>query len=275
MRRHLLKRSDAYRNGWPSFVTAREDHQLRSGQGGRREALRGFAKGDGQDLCGIHEPAREGPTPADAGDDMWIYLPDTSRPVRITPLERLSAMHRTATWRAPTTRSITRPLSARTEKVSNTECFVLELTAKRKGATYQRILYWMRVEDARPVRAEFYLTSGKHIKSATFDEVCQLRVESMLLRKLTLVRRNPPQLAQRSRILGLCAARRCLTSCSIRAVLTGSNGKCRREGCFDETCTCIDGNYRHGRSGLVHPRTRRSNCRREQTRDSLRRWRNR
>ncbi len=24
------------------------------------------------------------------GDDMWIYLPDTSRPVRITPLERLS-----------------------------------------------------------------------------------------------------------------------------------------------------------------------------------------
>ena len=24
------------------------------------------------------------------GDDMWVYLPDTSRPVRITPLERLS-----------------------------------------------------------------------------------------------------------------------------------------------------------------------------------------
>ncbi len=47
---------------------------------------------------------------------------------------------------------------------------MLELTAKRKGATYQRILYWVRTEDARPVRAEFYLTSGKHIKSATFDE---------------------------------------------------------------------------------------------------------
>ena len=24
------------------------------------------------------------------GDDMWVYLPDTSRPIRITPLERLS-----------------------------------------------------------------------------------------------------------------------------------------------------------------------------------------
>jgi hypothetical protein len=62
---------------------------------------------------------------------------------------------------------------------------VLELTAKRKGATYQRILYWLRTEDARPVRAEFYLTSGKHIKSATFDEYEPYGGKT-LLHKLTL-----------------------------------------------------------------------------------------
>jgi hypothetical protein len=44
------------------------------------------------------------------------------------------------------------------------------LTAKRKSSTYHKIVYWLRVSDARPVKAEFYLTSGKHIKSATFDE---------------------------------------------------------------------------------------------------------
>ncbi len=65
------------------------------------------------------------------------------------------------------------------------ECNVLELTAKRKGATYQRILYWIRAEDARPVKAEFYLTSGKHIKSATFDEY-EPTGGQMLLRRLTL-----------------------------------------------------------------------------------------
>jgi hypothetical protein len=62
---------------------------------------------------------------------------------------------------------------------------VLELTARRKGATYQRILYWLRAQDARPLRAEFYLTSGKHIKSATFDEYA-LYGGKTLLRKLTL-----------------------------------------------------------------------------------------
>ena len=73
----------------------------------------------------------------------------------------------------------------RTEKVGTVECNVLELTAKRKGATYQRILYWLRAEDARPVKAEFYLTSGKHIKSATFDDYGTIGGK-MLLHKLTL-----------------------------------------------------------------------------------------
>jgi len=34
----------------------------------------------------------------------------------------------------------------RAEKVGAEQCDVLELTAKRKGATYQRILYWIRVK---------------------------------------------------------------------------------------------------------------------------------
>ena len=62
------------------------------------------------------------------------------------------------------------PVYLRTEKAGGEDCYVLSLTAKRKGATYQQIVYWMRVEDARPVRAEIHLTSGKLIKSASFDE---------------------------------------------------------------------------------------------------------
>jgi hypothetical protein len=69
--------------------------------------------------------------------------------------------------------------------VGTVECYVLDLTAKRKGSTYQRILYWLRVQDARPVRAEFYLTSGKHIKSATFDQYAAVDGRSQL-RRMTL-----------------------------------------------------------------------------------------
>ena len=140
------------------------------------------------------------------GDDMWIYLPDTSRPVRITPLERLSGDASNGDV-ARTNYAVDYSAAyVREEKIGTENCYVLDLAAKRKGATYQRILYWVRTEDARPVRAEFYLTSGKHIKSATFDEFAQLRRQNASSEAHPL-RRNPPQLAQRARILKLLLPR--------------------------------------------------------------------
>jgi outer membrane lipoprotein-sorting protein len=119
------------------------------------------------------------------GDDMWVYLPDTSRPVRITPLERLSGDASNGDVARTNYAVDYTPEYLRAERVGAVECYVLNLTAKRKGATYQRILYWLRVPDGRPVRAEFYLTSGKQIKSATFDEYIPSDGRE-LLRRLTL-----------------------------------------------------------------------------------------
>jgi outer membrane lipoprotein-sorting protein len=134
------------------------------------------------------------------GDDMWIYLPDASRPVRITPLERLFGDATAGDVSRTHYATDYTPVFLRADKVGSDNCYVLELTAKRKGATYQRILYWVRVEDARPVRAEFYLTSGKHLKSATFDEY-MLVGGSTVLRRMTLydeVRHNSHSLLEYS-----------------------------------------------------------------------------
>jgi outer membrane lipoprotein-sorting protein len=116
------------------------------------------------------------------GDDMWIYLPGTSRPVRITPLERLSGDASNGDVARTNYAADYSPVYLRTEKVGVVECYLLELTSKRKGATYQRILYWLRVPDARPVRAEYFLTSGKQIKSATFDEFAPYNGRELLHR---------------------------------------------------------------------------------------------
>lgn len=45
--------------------------------------------------------------------------------------------------------------------------------------------YWVRVEDARPVKADYFLASGKHIKSATFDEFTNVNGMTML-RRMTI-----------------------------------------------------------------------------------------
>jgi outer membrane lipoprotein-sorting protein len=181
----LLKRSDIYRNGWPSYVTRVKITNYESGKSDEEKIYEVSQKGTERTYVEFLSPREKGQHLLMLGDDMWVYLPDTSRPIRITPLERLSGDASNGDV-ARTNYSVDyTPVYLRTEKVGAQECYVLNLTAKRKGSTYQRILYWLRVEDARPVRAEFYLTSGKHIKTAIFDEYIQTGGKT-LLHKMTL-----------------------------------------------------------------------------------------
>jgi outer membrane lipoprotein-sorting protein len=181
----LLKRSDAYRNGWPAYALRVKITTYESGKSDEEHYYEVSQKGADRTYVEFMSPREKGRHLLMLGDDMWIYLPDTSRPVRITPLERLSGDASNGDV-ARTNYAVDYSAEyVRGEKVGTDDCYVLNLTAKRKGATYQRILYWVRAEDARPVRAEFYLTSGKHIKSASFDEY-QASGGHMLLRRLTL-----------------------------------------------------------------------------------------
>jgi outer membrane lipoprotein-sorting protein len=181
----LLKRSDTYRNGWPAYTLHVKITNYESGKSDEESLYEVSQKGTDKTYVEFMSPRDKGRHLLMLGDDMWIYLPDTSRPVRITPLERLSGNASNGDV-ARTNYAIDYSATfVREEKVGGDNCYVLDLTARRKGATYQRILYWVRVEDARPARAEFYLTSGKHIKSATFDEYASTSGK-MLLRRLTL-----------------------------------------------------------------------------------------
>jgi outer membrane lipoprotein-sorting protein len=181
----LLKKSDSYRNGWPSYTLRVKITNFESGKSDEERLYEVSQKGTDRTYVEFMSPREKGRHLLMLGDDMWIYLPDTSRPVRITPLERLSGDASNGDVARTNYAVDYSAVYLRTEKVGNEECHVLELTAKRKGATYQRILYWLRAQDARPVRAEFYLTSGKHIKSATFDEYTSTGGK-MLLRRFTL-----------------------------------------------------------------------------------------
>jgi outer membrane lipoprotein-sorting protein len=196
----LLKRSDAFRNGWPAFVTRVKITNYEAGKPDEEKLYEVSQKGIDKTYVEFLSPREKGRHLLMVGDDMWVYLPDTSRPVRITPLERLSGDASNGDVARTNYAADYTAVYLREEKAGEVDCHVLELTAKRKGATYQRILYWLRAEDARPVRAEFYLTSGKHIKSATFDDYTQTGGK-MLLRRFTLydeIRHNSHSLLEYS-----------------------------------------------------------------------------
>ena len=166
----LLKQSDIYRNGWPSFILRVKITHYESDKQDEEKLYEVSQKGAEKSYVEFLSPREKGEHLLMLGDDVWMYLPDTSRPVRITPLERLNGDASNGDVAHTNYAVDYSPVYLRDEKAGSEDCHVLELTAKRKGATYQRIIYWLRVADARPVKAEFYLTSGKHIKTATFDE---------------------------------------------------------------------------------------------------------
>jgi len=181
----LLKRSDEFRNGWPSYVVRVKITDYESGKSNEEHLYEVSQKGLDKTYVDFMSPREKGEHLLMLGDDMWVYLPDTSRPVRITPLERLSGDASNGDVARTNYAADYSSAYLRTEKAGMVECYVLELTAKRKGATYQRILYWLRAPDARPVKAEYFLTSGKQIKSATFDEFAPYNGKELLSR-LTL-----------------------------------------------------------------------------------------
>ena len=48
-------------------------------------------------------------------------------------------------------------------------CYLFDLEAVDKKATYDRIRYWISKERLAGVKAEFYTVSGKLFKTATFE----------------------------------------------------------------------------------------------------------
>lgn len=181
----VLKRSDSYRNGWPSYVMHVKITSFESNKADEEKLYEVSQKGTEKTYVEFLSPREKGQHLLMLGDEMWVYLPDTSRPVRITPLERLSGDASNGDVARTNYAADYTPVYVRSERVGADDCYVLSLTAKRKGATYQNIVYWVRIADDRPVKAEFHLTSGKLIKSATFDDFSIVAGHAQL-RKMTL-----------------------------------------------------------------------------------------
>jgi len=165
----ILKQADHFRGDWPSLRVRTRIDNYESDKLSETADFDVAVKGENS-LVTFLSPKTKGQSLLMRGDDMWIYLPSVARGVRITPIQRLLgnasngdlARLRYAIDYAPTL--------AGEDTVNGVPCLVLDLQATRKAATYQRIRYAVRKSDSMPVKADFFLGSGRHIKTAFFDE---------------------------------------------------------------------------------------------------------
>ena len=182
----LLKQSDEYRNAWPSFVAKIKISNFETGKEDEEHAYLVYSKGSEKVYVDFQSPQEKGRHLLMLGDDMWIYLPDTSRAVRITPLQRLTGNASNGDVARTNYAADYNATYLRREKVDGVDCHVLELEAKRKGATYHKIDYWIRTDTARPVKADLFVISGKMIKSTSFDQYQEVGGHTVI-KQMTIV----------------------------------------------------------------------------------------
>jgi len=169
----LLQRADGFRATFDTFVVRVKLSNTEAGHVVDEAEFEVSVKDDNS-LVRFLSVRSKGQSMLMRGDDMWLFLPAVARPVRITPIQRLLGNVSNgdlARLRYGTDYAATMDGSA---VVDGQECDVLDLRARRRAATYQRVRYFVRTSDARPVRAEYFLTSGKQVKRATFSDLREM-----------------------------------------------------------------------------------------------------
>jgi hypothetical protein len=164
----LLKQADAYRLPEDQLQVETEIQLFRSGQLDKERRYSVYLKPGRRSLVIMQSPSEKGQKVLMLGDDFWQIMPQSQRPIRITPLQKLlgdasAGDIATMTWSEDYDGSI-----AGEAKVGDIPCLRLDLTALRKGVSYQRVELYLAKAGARPLKADLYVASDKLAKQATY-----------------------------------------------------------------------------------------------------------
>ncbi len=109
------------------------------------------------------------------GDNYWLQMPKSRRPIRITPMQKLLGEASvgdisTLTW-SQDYQGEWKATDTLVVDGTSVRAHHIELSAKTKGASYQKIELWISTQDAFPIKADLYLRSGKLAKQAFYDHL--------------------------------------------------------------------------------------------------------
>ncbi|MDO8988694.1 MAG: outer membrane lipoprotein-sorting protein [Sideroxyarcus sp.] len=166
----ILKDSDQARGGglpgivWEIKVLSRDGERT-------DEVQRLLVKAvDDSSVAETVEPVRfKGAKILQVGRNMWLTRPGLSKPIPISPRQRMSGQASNGDIAATNYAGDYDAQLAGTESIDGEPCHVLELSAKHKRTTYDRIRYWVSIARGVGVKAEFYSVSGKLLKTARMD----------------------------------------------------------------------------------------------------------
>lgn len=109
--------------------------------------------------------------------NMWMTKPGLRKPIAISPRQRLTGQAALGDIAATNYAQDYDAKYLRQELVGTEMCHVLDLTAKSRQTTYDRITYWVSVRTNLAVKGDYLSLSGKRLKSAEFEHGNRLMVK--------------------------------------------------------------------------------------------------
>lgn len=138
------------------------------GSGLKERSYTVFVQAKHKSLVLMQSPAEKGQRVLMLGDDFWLVMPGSTRPMRITPMQKLLGDASTGDIATMSWSEDYQAELVGEEDCDAARCLHLKLTALRKGVTYQRIELWVGKSKHEPIRADLYVQSEKLAKQARF-----------------------------------------------------------------------------------------------------------
>lgn len=115
----------------------------------------------------LYPPLEEGRRMLRVGDQIWMYVADLKRPVKMSPKQSLmgSDFNNGDLMRL----SFEEDYSA-TMKSQDDKHYVLELAAKSRSVAYDKVIYTIEKETFNSVKQEFYTSSGRLVKTLEYKD---------------------------------------------------------------------------------------------------------
>jgi outer membrane lipoprotein-sorting protein len=173
----VLSHVDAYRNAFESFAVDVELTSTTPDGHSENSKFRVYGKGSDKSVVEFTAPQTEkGKYLLMLRDAMWIYMPSASRPIRISPLQRLMGQASNGDVARTSFTADYNP----TAIDEDGQDWVLDLAAKDPTVAYSRVRLWVDKKTYEPRRADFYVVSGKLIKRATYHGNDSIEIDDAL-----------------------------------------------------------------------------------------------
>ncbi|WP_444944638.1 outer membrane lipoprotein-sorting protein [Microbulbifer sp. ZKSA006] len=181
----MLAKADSYRLGEAFAKVVTNIQVYKKGRLDSEDYYHVYTRPERKSLVVFKGAGQEGQKMLMLQDNYWLLMPRSRRPIRITPMQRLLGGASIGDVATLTWSQDYRGQFVASEFLQDKLAHKLQLQAKTKGASYQKITLWLDAESHFPVRAELYLKSGKLAKVAHF--VPGLRDQMLFVEEMVLV----------------------------------------------------------------------------------------